>query len=726
MENMSNKPDDIAGSPLQAPVQPSNIVFPVTSFSGKGRSFNPAWFSSYKWLEYSVKCDACFCYPCRLFGSGGGPASRPVQVFTVTGFKSWKHATGKHGSLAVHDACSSHRQAVIAWDLYMHTQETGVTVADQLGTARAQLVKKNRHRIKMIAKILLLCARQDIALRGHRESADSSNRGNFLEILTLATELDGTIDLSASPQNALYTSPDIQNELLHVIGNRIRRMIASEVKKSTYFSILSDETKDLSKQEQVTLVIRYVDMKSCTIYERFLSFVHAEAFDAASFSSYILGLLSEYELDIKGLVSQGYDGASVMSGKYSGVQRQIREVAPQAFYVHCQAHCLNLVLVDCAKIVPQASEFFHLLQNLYVFISTSKAHEIFMSKQLELHPDKQTRQLQRLSDTRWACRHDAVDAVCSTYDSLLATLMDIVDGDDKAKAVEANGILLQIHSVKFILLLVMFLRILSCTRRLSDQLQLKDIDMSKAAELVSATMEILCDFRNDYCWEQIVQHTKQVAVANHVNIYSSRPRRTQSAPQRFCDSVVMETTGLREDISYEQLKTSIYLPLIDCLLSEMNRRFSSDNLSIMQAMQSCHPKSSTFLNPEKLLPIIENYSLNKDSLAEECPLAKRTLQNKDIASVYEVLVELSPLRNAFPNLLSLLQIILTIAISSSSCERTFSSLKRIKTWLRTTMTERRLVDLATISIERDLSYEVSLDEVVTDFAGVAARRIILS
>ena len=56
----------------------------------------------------------------------------------------------------------------------------------------------------------------------------------------------------------------------------------------------------------------------------------------------------------------------------------------------------------------------------------------------------------------------------------------------------------------------------------------------------------------------------------------------------------------------------------------------------------------------------------------------------------------------------------------------FSSLKRIKTWLRTTMTERRLVDLATISIERDLSYEVSLDEVVTDFAGVAARRIILS
>ena len=97
-------PDDIAVSPEQVPVQPGNIVFPVTYFSSKGRSFNPAWFRLYRRLEYSVKLDACFCYPCHLFGSnGGGSSSRPVQVFTMTGFKNWKHATGKSGSLAVHD-----------------------------------------------------------------------------------------------------------------------------------------------------------------------------------------------------------------------------------------------------------------------------------------------------------------------------------------------------------------------------------------------------------------------------------------------------------------------------------------------------------------------------------------------------------------------------------------------------------------------------------------------
>ena len=108
-------------------------------------------------------------------------------------------------------------------------------------------------------------------------------------------------------------------------------------------------------------------------------------------------------------------------------------------------------------------------------------------------------------------------------------------------------------------------------------------------------------------------------------------------------------------------------------------------------------------------------------------MAKHTLVGKSSSSIYEVFVELAPYRAAFPNLIKVLQIILTIAVTSASCERTFSSLKRIKTWLRTTMSEERLVDLATLSIERDKSANLSLDQVVTDFANKENnRRIILS
>ena len=159
------------------------------------------------------------------------------------------------------------------------------------------------------------------------------------------------------------------------------------------------------------------------------------------------------------------------------------------------------------------------------------------------------------------------------------------------------------------------------------------------------------------------------------------------------------------------------------MLSEMNQRFSDDNLDIMQAIQSCNSQSSSFLDTEELLLIINAYTLNKDVLADS--LARHTLQGKSISSVYEVFEELLPLKNVFPNLRKLLQIVLTIAVSSASCECSFSSLKCIETWLCTIMTEKRFVDLATILIERDLSAQLSLDEVITEFAATD-RRIILS
>ena len=167
--------------------------------------------------------------------------------------------------------------------------------------------------------------------------------------------------------------------------------------------------------------------------------------------------------------------------------------------------------------------------------------------------------------------------------------------------------------------------------------------------MVSGTIETLSEFRGDERWGQVVQYTKEVAELHDIDITSSIcPRRTRVAPRRLEDDIIMETTGVREDnITYDQLKTSIYLPVIDCMymLSELNERFSNHNLDTMQAIQSCNPHSPSFLDPEKLLPIINAYDLNKRLLSEECPLAKRTLTGKNIDSVYEALWSCHPLKS---------------------------------------------------------------------------------
>ena len=56
--------------------------------------------------------------------------------------------------------------------------------------------------------------------------------------------------------------------------------------------------------------------------------------------------LLELGLDIEHLVGQCYDGASNMSGSGKGVAAKVQEVVPNALYVHCHAHLLNLALQD--------------------------------------------------------------------------------------------------------------------------------------------------------------------------------------------------------------------------------------------------------------------------------------------------------------------------------------------------------------------------------------------
>jgi len=91
---------DLATSPNHPPCQ-SVVRYPSTTIEGKQHPFNAEWYKMYSWLEYSVKRDTCFCYPCRLFTCAEG---RSQYMLTDTGFRDWKHVTGMGRMLTVHDS----------------------------------------------------------------------------------------------------------------------------------------------------------------------------------------------------------------------------------------------------------------------------------------------------------------------------------------------------------------------------------------------------------------------------------------------------------------------------------------------------------------------------------------------------------------------------------------------------------------------------------------------
>ena len=169
------------------------------------------------------------------------------------------------------------------------------------------------------------------------------------------------------------------------------------------------------------------------------------------------------------------------------------------------------------------------------------------------------------------------------------------------------------------------------------------------------------------------------------------------------DSVSFESTsstGHRESlIRSEYLKTNIYFPVLDHILSEIDHGFTQTNLDLMKSLQACHPSSYNFLESSQLVHLVSLYNLNTDLLATECTLV--------------------------PTIKKILQIGLTLALSTAQCERSFSTLKRIKTYLRLTMTEKRLTDIALLSIESDLGETICLDDVVTEFEGKDKNRTMM-
>ncbi|XP_066981185.1 zinc finger protein 862-like [Macrobrachium rosenbergii] len=175
-----------------------------------------------------------------------------------------------------------------------------------------------------------------------------------------------------------------------------------------------DESKDISGREQLSAVVRY--LFDHTLHEEFLRFVRLHELNAEYLKNSICEMLLTCNIDAKNCVGQTYDGASVMSGTNSGVQRLFREeVAPEATNIHCYNHRLNLMIVDVVKSVKIADQFFGLFESIYVFMSSAVLHELFLQKQNKLYPDNQPQKLKKLSDTRWACQYAACKPLLLTW-----------------------------------------------------------------------------------------------------------------------------------------------------------------------------------------------------------------------------------------------------------------------------------------------------------------------
>ncbi len=394
-----------------------------------------------------------------------------------------------------------------------------------------------------------------------------------------------------------------------------------EVREREVFSIIADETKDLQKKEQVSLVIRYY--YNGMIHESFLDFRRADSLEAAVLTSLIINCLERHGLEYRtNLVGQGYDGAAVMSGKHSGVCTRIQDMAKYAFYVHCNAHCLNLVIVDSVKSVSEAV-FFSLLQKLHCFMSGSYVLTKWLEVQREMYGG-QSREIPRLSDTRCACRYAACHNLLDRLPAVVRVLQQIGLESNGDRAVDARGLLGQID-LNFIGLLVTFSKVLGQSKFLSDMLQSPSLDLAAAVSLVDALLDTLQHYRTDAFFEVLWAEVEKIAVNCDVTMEKAEKRQLVRNKRLGGYLFTTPTGECRIDHDdKESFQKHVFYPVLNSMMGELQRRFSKPNCKIMKGIQALHPQSSIFLHEEDLFAFAEIFDSNVDDFSSVSSARKRS------------------------------------------------------------------------------------------------------
>ena len=160
------------------PCQPRTCNFPVSYIGDKPRRFIPEWFDEFgSWLEYSESKGRAYCFYCFLFRE---KKDAGYEAFVVNGWNGYHRKDRLR--LHVGDVGGLHFVAMKKCDDLLR-REQHIDVAWNHHCEKAKRAYFTRLNGSIDTARLLL--KQGLPFRGHDESKNSNNKGNFLELCAL-------------------------------------------------------------------------------------------------------------------------------------------------------------------------------------------------------------------------------------------------------------------------------------------------------------------------------------------------------------------------------------------------------------------------------------------------------------------------------------------------------------------------------------------------------------
>lgn len=698
-----NIPDDIKYKLITNPWTPPPTYDFKNDVSGNQRPFNKNWLSDHKsWLVYSSHLKGALCKHCVVFQP---KLQRGLQgSFIKNVFVRYKHFSEQH---KVHINSAWHRDALERSQNFVRIINTkGESIIQKLSSSVEKQIESNRDKLARIISTIIYCGTHDLALRGK-----TSDSGNFIDLLSFRIESGDKIleeHLSHCKPTEKYISHRVQNELIDICGTLIREHIVETVKKCHSFSVLADETADISGTEQMSLGVRYVSNNTAEaeIREEFLGFVPLEQLDAKSIASSILKTLSSFGLDLNLLVGQGYDGCATMAGTENGVQKIINDLYPKALFFHCASHTLNLVIHDL-NAVADIRNSIGTIKNIIVFFRES----VLRRKLIPSIP--------LFCETRWSAKYKSIRIFAENFLDIVNALSNLsIDGKNGTTKQKAFQLYAAATTPTFLISLAIVNKYSALLEPITNILQGVEINIVEVKGHMDTLLDLFKKERNkcDETFSEIF--ARAMNFSEELEVQIKIPRRCAKQTMRSNYS-----GGSPE----EYFRQSIFLPYLDSLITSLASRFSSQTLNALD-LQNLLPKKIKTVSKDaytrSMNNLIKLYQI--DNFKFESLLWfdfwKKSQDNVDSITVAELLQKT---KLFYPSIHESLLILLTLPCTTCTIERSFSTLRRVKSWLRSTMSENRLSGLCMMSVHRDLilADKVAFINKVVDRFGQNPRRI---
>ncbi|KAG2609519.1 hypothetical protein PVAP13_4KG043066 [Panicum virgatum] len=649
---------------------PPNFYYPYRDIGSDRRRFNPEWFKEYGgWLEYSDKVHKAFCLCYYLFkdcneGQAGNDA------FAIKGWNSWNKKCRLDTHVGKGNVNSFHNVVVKRCDALMN-QDQSIQVA----LDRQTDFTKNQNRIRLNTSIdsVRYLLRQGLAFRGHDESKESKNKGNFRELNEVVRN-----SIRNAPENCQWICGDIQKEITSYFAKITLKSIIEEI-GGDVFSLLIDEASDVSDKEQMTVVLRYLSKRGFII-ERLVGVVHVKETSAICLKESLQKLFTDIGLSIQQVRGQCYDGASNMRGEFNGLKSKILQENRSAYYVHCFAHQLQLAIVAVAKKNEDISDFFYMISVLFNVVGGScKRKDMIKEKHRDdIRKAIGNQTLQRAGDTRWGSHYRTLSSIVKLFPAIVSVLKYVQKEGKNDKKSQARG----------------------SANTLSQSLQKKDQDILNA---------ISCNG-----WNSLLEKVYLFCDEHHIqreNMHEEYVNR--HAPRRKTNKT-----------NLQHYKIEVLNSVIDWQLQEFDDRFNEVNSALLRHMAAFNPKDSfAAFNKESLVKLVEFYpddfdSDKLDDLGHELVTyidnmrADQRFDSLDgIADLAKLMVETNK-HITFPLVFHLLKLVLILPVATASVERRFSAMNIVKKKLRNKMGDQFMSDCLICYVEKDLFSAITNDEVV--------------